>query len=144
MGDGPTGRRRCGGGRAGRARSAGKQVFLLRRRRCDTRGDHRGHIELYRIDGTHVHTFSEHTGTVYAVAVTRDGQHIISGSADSRVRVWSVATKSPVSFCCTPSEVRSVAAMPDGKRILVGLRTSVWMLRLDGTRHSGEERKTHH
>ena len=33
-----------------------------------------------------------------AVVVTPDGQHIISGSADNTVKVWSVTTKSLVSM----------------------------------------------
>ena len=37
--------------------------------------------------------------SVYAVAVTPDGQHIISGSDDKRVKVWGVASKSLVSTC---------------------------------------------
>ena len=38
-------------------------------------------VRLYHVDGTLVHTFEGHEGGVRAVAVTRDGQHIISGSA---------------------------------------------------------------
>ena len=59
-----------------------------------------------------------------AVAVTPDGQHIISGSCDRRVKVWSVATKSLVSTCGGPhghpGDVHALAAMPDGQRILSG------------------------
>ena len=36
---------------------------------------------------------------MYGVAVTPDGQHILSGGHDRRVKVWSVATKSLVSTC---------------------------------------------
>jgi WD40 repeat protein len=72
---------------------------------------------------------------VYSVAVTRDGQHIISGAADKLVKVWSVATKSLVSTCeGHTSFVNAVAAMPDGQRILSGGHDStvrVWLL--DGT-----------
>ena len=91
-----------------------------------------------------VHTFKGHTGSVYAVAVTPDGQHIISGSYDRTVKVWSVASKSLVSTCgarrnTDPSIghtdwVMAVAAMPDGQRILSGARDKtvrVWLL--DGT-----------
>ena len=56
-----------------------------------------------------------------AVAVTPDGQHIISGSWDKLVKVWSVATKSLVSTCVGHTGcVNAVAAMPDGQRILSG------------------------
>ena len=61
-----------------------------------------GEVRLYHVDGTLVHTFDAgHTGApaVRAVAVTRDGQHIISGSGDKLVKVWSVASKSLVSTC---------------------------------------------
>ena len=47
---------------------------------------------LYHVDGTLVHTFKG-ASAVRAVAVTPDGQHIISGSKDNRVKVWSVATR---------------------------------------------------
>ena len=66
------------------------------------------------------------------MAVTRDGQHIISGADDKLVKVWSVATKSLVSTCAGhTSPVKAVAAMPDGQRILSGGNDStvrVWFL----------------
>ena len=66
---------------------------------------------------------------------TRDGKHIISGSGDTLVKVWSVASKSLVSTCHGhTSDVFAVAAMPDGQRILSGgndWTVRVWLL--DGT-----------
>ena len=50
-------------------------------------------VRLYHVDGTLVHTFEGHTNYVFAVAVTPDGQHIISGSSDKLVKVWSVAAR---------------------------------------------------
>ena len=77
-------------------------------------------------------TFKGHVGAVNALAVTRDGQHIISGSEDKLVKVWSVATKSLVITCeGHGAVVDAVAAMPDGQRILSGSRDStvrVWLL----------------
>ena len=68
-----------------------------------------------------MHSFEGHTDIVNAVAVTRDGQHIISGSDDNLVKVWSVATKSLVSTCRGHfGWVLAVAVMPDGQRILSG------------------------
>ena len=94
-------------------------------------------VELYHVDGTRVHTFKGHDDALWALAVTPDGQHIISG-ADS-VKVWSVASKSLVSTCEGHTdeevdEVLSVAAMPDSQRILSGAgdgTVRVWLL--DGT-----------
>jgi WD40 repeat protein len=92
-------------------------------------------LKLYNVDGTLVHAFEGHIGTVFAVAVTLDGQHIISGATDRLVRVWSVATKSLVSTCRGHTRpLKAVAAMPDGQRFLSGGYDStvrVWLL--DGT-----------
>jgi len=109
-----------------------------------------GALKLYHIDGTLVHVFQHadtddsdddvdeilgHSEFVNALAVTRDGQHIISGSSDRLVIVWSVATKSLVSICdAHGGEVWSVEAMPDGQRFLSGSNDEtvrVWLI--DGT-----------
>ena len=98
---------------------------------------HDGEVRLYHVDGTLIHTFKGHTDYVNAVAVTPDGQHIISGSGDRLVKVWSVATKSLVSTCrrahrlVDEEYVIAVAAMPDGQRILSGgvdKTVRVWLL----------------
>ena len=67
--------------------------------------------------------------------MTPDGQHIISGSDDKRVKVWSVASKSLVSTCEGHTDyVDAVAAMPDGQRILSGsYDNTVRVWRLNGT-----------
>ena len=65
-----------------------------------------GDVRLYHVDGTLVHTFKGHTERVNAVAVTPDGQHIISGSSDKLVKVWSVASKSLVSTCAGHTDYR--------------------------------------
>ena len=98
-------------------------------------------VRLYHVDGTLVHSFKGHTAAVWVVAVTRDGQHIISGAYDGLVKVWSVASKSLVSTCICSSdvvrargEVFAVAAMPDGQRILSGgSDKTVRVHLLDGT-----------
>ena len=92
-------------------------------------------VRLYHVDGTLVHTFTGPTSGVRAVAVTRDGQHIISGSEDKLVKVWSVASKSLVSTCEGHTDwLEAVAAMPDGQRILSGsMDNTVRVWHLDGT-----------
>jgi WD40 repeat protein len=101
-------------------------------------------VRLYHVDGMLVHTFKggnvsgDVSGDmVKAVAVTHDGQHIISGSdwPQSLVKVWSVASKSLVSTCAGHTNtVDVVAAMPDGQRILSGsLDHTVRVWRLNGT-----------
>ena len=81
-----------------------------------------GDVMLYHVDGTLVRSFEDHRDTVWSVAVTPDGQHIISGSFDRTAKVWSVANKSLVSTCGVvgneddaaehTNSVRAVAAMP--------------------------------
>ena len=98
-------------------------------------------LRLYQVDGPLVHTFTEPTGSTnlggnVRVAVTRDGEHIISGLGNGKVKVWSVATKSLVSTCTGHStSVEAVEAMPDGQRILTSewydTRVRVWLI--DGT-----------
>jgi WD40 repeat protein len=97
-------------------------------------------VRLYHVDGTLVHTFEGHRGTVWTVAVTPDGQHIISGAHDippyaQTAKVWSVATKSLVSTCeGHTGDVYAVAAMTDGQRILGGAYDgTVRVHLLDGT-----------
>jgi len=94
-----------------------------------------GEIRLYHVDGTLVHTFTGHTTMVGALAVTPGGQHIISGSFDNLVKVWSVASKSLVSTCDGHTDrVTAVAAMPDGQRFLSGsLDATVRVWLFDGT-----------
>ena len=101
-------------------------------------------LSLYHVDGTLVHRFYGHFQSVNAVAVSRDGQHIVS-AGDKRVKVWHVASKSELGTCFGHNEtVWSVAFMPDGQRILSGslegydytLKRFVGLLlmhRLDGT-----------
>ena len=94
-------------------------------------GDSPGDVRLYRNDCTLVHTFKGHTDYTRA-AVTPDGQHIISGSGDKRVKVWSVTTKSLVSTCVRhTADVGAVAAMPDSHHFLSGSEDGavcVWLL----------------
>jgi WD40 repeat protein len=108
-------------------------------------GNNCGEVRLYNVDGTLVHTFvSEATQVIWPVAVTRDGQHVISGGFDHRVRVWNVSSRSLVCTCGEEDNedddightniVPAVAAMPDGQRILSGAgdcTVRVWLL--DGT-----------
>ena len=107
-------------------------------------GPNEGEVRLYHVDGTLVHTFKGHTHVVYSVAVTPDGQHIISGSCDTFVKVWSVTGKSLVSTCEGHTDrVLAVAATPDGQRILSGSYhgdVRVWLL--DGTRQNEFEMHT--
>ena len=91
---------------------------------------YRYEVRLYHVDGTLVHIFESHFKRVTALASTQDGQHIISGSRDQLVKVWSVATKSLVSAFVgadAHAAVNAVAAMPDGQRFLSASSAGTWL-----------------
>ncbi|KAF8548063.1 hypothetical protein OG21DRAFT_1607113 [Imleria badia] len=86
-----------------------------------------------------VHTLQGHTASVYSVAYSPDGRHIVSGSYDKTIRVWNATTGQCVAGPFTimvwnattgqcvagPFEghidlVYSVAYSPDGRHIVSG------------------------
>ena len=93
-------------------------------------GPSQGEVRLYTVDGTLAHTFRGHVDTVLAMAVTRDGQRVVSGSVDKVAKVWGVASRFLVSTSGHFESVLAVAAMPDGQRFLSGSvdEVNVWLL----------------
>jgi WD40 repeat protein len=75
-----------------------------------------------------------HTDIVNSVSFSPDGQHIVSGSDDSTIRVWNANTTSNrygscvLTLVCHSEWVKSVAWSPDSRRIVSGLMESliVW------------------
>ena len=76
------------------------------------------------------------TNRVYSVAFSPDRQHIVSGSNDSLVKVWSVSARKEVASLAGHTHwVCSVAFSPDGQHIVSGGcddLVKVWSL-LNGT-----------
>jgi WD40 repeat protein len=68
-----------------------------------------------------VASLAGHTSLVCSVAFSPDGQHIVSGSADKLVKVWSVSGgKEVASLAGHTSYVLLVAFSPDGHYIVSG------------------------
>ena len=68
-----------------------------------------------------VASLAGHTNNVSSVAFSPDGQHIVSGSYDKLVKVWSVSARKEVaSLAGHTNWVRSVAFSPDGQHIVSG------------------------
>ena len=50
-------------------------------------------IHVYDISTlTHTDTLSEHTGSVYHIALTKDEQRLVSSSHDKSLKVWCTTT----------------------------------------------------
>ena len=65
--------------------------------------------------------FSGHSGVVNAVAFAPDGKTMVTGSADTTVRLWDVATGAEIRrFTGITDTVYAVAFAPDGKTVLAG------------------------
>jgi WD40 repeat protein len=61
-----------------------------------------------------------HDDAVYSVAVSGDGDHIVSSGADNTARVWDVSTGIEVARLTLESSINSVGFSPDGKYIVSG------------------------
>ncbi len=82
-------------------------------------------VRLERNDGPPasgaVRSFPGHNNTVWSVAITPDGQRIVSGSADNSARVWDMSSgKELIRFEGHQGCVFSVAISPDGRQVLSG------------------------
>ena len=68
-----------------------------------------------------VRTLVGHSGSVYTVAVSPDGTRIVSGSTDSTIKVWDLASGACVRTLEGHSDmVLSVAVSSDGRHIVSG------------------------
>ncbi|MEO0396924.1 MAG: DnaJ domain-containing protein [Cyanobacteria bacterium P01_A01_bin.137] len=80
-----------------------------------------------------IHTLSRHTGTVSAVAITRDGKNILTGSYDKTLRLWSVKTgKLLKTLSDYSNEIHCVALSGDGKLVATGSTDNmvkIWEIR---------------
>ena len=91
---------------------------------------------LDAIEGNWERNQLSHEGIVSSVAFSRDGQRIVSASADSTVRIWDAKTGALIGSPLKGYErsVNSVAFSPDGQRIVSGSADNtlrIWDASLD-------------
>jgi WD40 repeat protein len=69
--------------------------------------------------GALIRTLTGHQGEVHAVALTPDGERIVSAGADATVRVWNRATGEQLNLLDEHrADVRCVTVTPDGRTIV--------------------------
>ncbi len=61
-----------------------------------------------------------HSSNVIAMAISPDGQHVISGSSDSTIKLWNIPLKKEVRTIKLAAGVNSVQFSRDGKQLLTG------------------------
>ncbi|NES01066.1 MAG: WD40 repeat domain-containing protein, partial [Symploca sp. SIO1B1] len=84
-------------------------------------------------EGFLIRTFTNHSNIVSAIAVTRDGKQMISGSWDSSVKVWNFETGEELfTFTGHVDRVNALAVTPDSQWVISGSRDctiQVWNLK---------------
>ncbi len=70
--------------------------------------------------GKLVREINGHTGPVFALAFSPDGQTLVSGGWDGTIRMWDVATGSELAMAKGEGPVFSLGLTPDGGQLVVG------------------------
>jgi WD40 repeat protein len=73
-------------------------------------------------------SFSGHTDHVNAVAFSRDGKTVLSGSDDKTLKLWDTSGKLLQTFSGHQGEVRAVAFSPNSKTVLSGSKDNTLKL----------------
>ncbi len=78
------------------------------------------------------HTLTGHSSTVCSIAISPDGQTLVSGSWDNSIKIWQLSTREEIRTLMGDSKwVLSLAISPDGKTLVSGSADSVikiWQL----------------
>jgi WD40 repeat protein len=79
--------------------------------------------DLRNLDYGRFPDFIGHTGDVYSIAFSPDGNYLLSGSSDSTIKLWSTETQKLILTMQGHSDyIRSVAFSSQGKCFASGSR----------------------
>ncbi len=70
--------------------------------------------------GNRISTFKAHSDSVNGLAFSLDSSTLVSGSTDSKIYMWDVATQKRQQTLTRLSETHAIAFSPDGKRVANG------------------------
>jgi WD40 repeat protein len=113
---------------------ADKMTFTPKDNRLLTVGEDNSVMVWDAGNGKLLHTLSGHTGHVFAVAVSHDGELFASGGADTTIRLWDATQDPPMEVYKLRGHtnlISSLAFSPNDDRLVSGSRdktVKVWDL----------------
>lgn len=69
--------------------------------------------------GRRLQTYSQHTGPLYSLAVSRDGRTLVTGAQDNTLRVWDLPMSTPLNRLAElNTRLTDTALSPDGRTLI--------------------------
>ncbi len=79
-----------------------------------------GNVKIWTLDGKELLNYTGHEWGINAIAVSKDGRFVLSGSADRTVRLWDFSGRTFQTLKGHSSNVTALACSPNGRYIMTG------------------------